>query len=171
MNGTKRRERVLKVLEDKTQPITGSELSVVFNVSRQIIVQDIALLRAQGEKIISTANGYLIYKIKTSTCKRVFCVQHEDSAIEDELLTIVDNGGHVLNIIVSHVVYGEISVDLLLGSRRQVKDFMVKTRENEFVPLMVLTKGEHYHTVEANTEEILDEIEEELREKGYLVQN
>lgn len=170
MDGAARREALLEVLNEANEPLTGSELSKRFDVSRQVIVQDVALLRAQGATIISTAGGYLIYTIKDDTCKRVFCVNHPEEAIKDELFVIVDNGGHLLNTIVDHAIYGEISVDLHLGSRRQVYDFMSKTDYNGFKPLMSLTTGAHYHTVEADSEAILDDIENELREKGYLVE-
>lgn len=170
MDGTTRREAILEALNDNNGPITGTELSKRFDVSRQVIVQDVALLRAQGQTIISTADGYLTYTIKDDTFKRVFCVSHPEEAIKDELFVIVDNGGHLLNTIVDHAIYGQISVDLHLGSRRQVYDFMSRTEYNGFVPLMSLTKGAHYHTVEADSEAILDDIENELRTKGYLVE-
>lgn len=170
LDGTERREQILDKLNASSGPLTGTVLSKIFDVSRQIIVQDVALLRAQGHKIISTADGYLTYKIKDDTFKRVFCVTHPVEAIEEELLIVVDNGGHLLNTIVDHSIYGEITVDLHLGSRRQVFNFMSKTNDNDFVPLMSLTHGAHYHTVEADSEAILDDIETELREKGYLVE-
>lgn len=169
MNGLTRRNGLLEQLKKREEPITGSTLSKIYEVSRQIIVQDIALLRAQGHKIISTADGYMSYKIKEGTCKRVYCVTHPEEAIEEELLIIVDNGGNLLNTIVSHSIYGEISIDLHLGSRRQVSDFIAKVKSTEFVPLMTLTGGAHYHTVEADTEAILNDIEEELDRKGYIV--
>lgn len=170
MDGLERRDMIMEVLREKTQAITGTQMAKMFEVSRQVIVQDVALLRAQGVEIISTSEGYRIYKVKTDTFKRVFCVKHPEEAIEDELYIIVDNGGLLLNTIVSHLAYGEISVDMHLSSRRQVNDFLIRTLSKEFVPLMTLTKGNHYHTVEAKSESILDVIEKELRQKGYLVE-
>ncbi len=170
MLGKERREKILETLYDSNTPITGSQLATMYGVSRQVIVQDVALIRAAGYTIVSTADGYLIYKIKENTHKRVFCVNHTNDQLEEELLIIIDNGGHVLNIIVDHILYGEISVDLHLASRRQVKAFVERTSEGDFVPLMSLTKGDHYHTIEADSEEILDDIEKELDEKGFLIQ-
>lgn len=168
MDGATRREQIIKELNQSKISITGSELSKKFGVSRQVIVSDVALLRAQGNEIISTADGYMTYKIKLNTFKRVFCVLHPNEGIEDELLIVVDNGGHLIDTIVTHVIYGEIVVNMHISSRRQVQDFMRRTRENEFVPLMALTQGAHYHTVEADSEEILDLIQGELEAKGYL---
>jgi transcriptional regulator of NAD metabolism len=171
MDGLERRNHIMSLLEKNMSPTTGTHLAKLLEVSRQVIVQDVALLRAQGYEIISTSEGYLVYKIKKDTLKRVLCVTHSDEAIEEELYLIVDNGGMVLNVIVSHKVYGEISVDLHLGSRRQVDDFISKTKTKSFVPLMSLTNGAHFHTIEAESEEILDNIENDLRIKGYLVEN
>lgn len=169
MIGQERREQVVGKLLETTEPITGSDLARELGVSRQVIVQDIALLRAKGHSIISTADGYLMTAKDGGLHQRVFCVKHPDGAMEDELYSIVDNGGQIINIIISHIVYGEISVDLYLSTRRQVERFLAKTKNVDFIPLMSLTGGEHYHTVSAATEKQLDDIEEELREKGYLV--
>ena len=169
MDGTIRRKKILADLEASSHPIKGSDLAKTYGVSRQVIVQDVALLRATGATIVSTADGYIIYSANEDSCKRVFCVTHSDVELEEELLIFVDNGGRVLNIIVEHVVYGEIVVDLHLNTRRQVKAFIDKTGNNEFKPLMALTKGNHYHTIEADSEEILNDIEEELMMRGFLV--
>lgn len=170
MDGTIRRNRILADLEISSTTIKGSDLAKTYGVSRQVVVQDVALLRATGAPIVSTADGYIIYSANVNSCKRVFCVTHNDVELEEELLIFVDNGGHVLNIIVEHVVYGEIVVDLHLKTRRQVNTFIEKTSGNDFTPLMVLTKGNHYHTIEAESEIILDAIEEELKVKGFLVE-
>jgi len=169
MDGTDRRSKILKALEGSERAIKGSDLAQSYGVSRQVIVQDIALLRATGVSIISTAAGYVIYSANENFYRRVFCVRHSDDELEEELYIFVDNGGRVLNIIVEHVIYGEIVVDLHLTTRRQVKSFIEKTEANEFTPLMVLTKGDHYHTIEGDSEEILDDIEEELKARGFLV--
>lgn len=97
-------------------------------------------------------------------------VRHTDEQIEDELCTIVDNGGKVLDVIVIHEIYGEISAGLILRNRRDVYDFVAKIKENKTVPLKGLTGGVHLHTVEADSEEILDKIGKKLREKNYLIE-
>lgn len=171
MKGSERRELILRELNRTDGPVTGTSLAKQFKVSRQVIVSDIALIRAQGLEIIATADGYMTYRVKEDTYKRVYCVQHPNEAIEDELLLIVDNGGHLLNTIVTHAIYGEIVVNMHISSRRQVTDFLARTRSNDFVPLMSLTHGAHYHTVEADSESVLDEIEAELDKLGYLVRD
>ena len=169
MEGSKRREEIIQLLSATAKPMTGADLAKQCDVSRQVVVQDIALIRAQGVKVTSTARGYIITDPKSNTAKRVFCLNHPADAMEEELFTIVDNGGHIMNIIVEHQIYGEITADLHLATRRQVEAFIKETKTHEFVPLMSLTGGEHYHTVEADSEDILDDIEAELKEKGFLV--
>ena len=73
-----------------------------FGVSRQVIVQDIALIRAAGYEIISTNRGYILNQPKT-VC-RIFKVQHTDEQLEEELNTIVDLGGCVDNVMIHHRV-------------------------------------------------------------------
>lgn len=170
MEGKERRELILALLSNMEEAITGTSLANQFNVSRQVIVQDIALLRAQGTQILATSDGYRIYQNK-NTVKRAYLIKHSKDDIKDELKTIVDLEGNILNVVVFHPVYGEISADLMIGSRRAVKKFMDKLEENKFIPLMHLTGGEHVHVVEAESEEILDEIEHELAIKGYLIKS
>ncbi|MBC7959662.1 MAG: transcription repressor NadR [Vallitaleaceae bacterium] len=170
MDGKERREALSEILNQHTEAFTGTSLAKKFGVSRQVIVQDIALLRAQGLQVISTSEGYRIYKIKKETVKRAFFVKHSMEDIEEELNTIVDLEGNVLNVVVTHPVYGEISVDMMLGSRRSIRKFMDKLEAHHFVPLMYLTGGEHLHVVEAESDEILDDIEAALAKKGFLVQ-
>ncbi|NDL68061.1 transcription repressor NadR [Anaerotalea alkaliphila] len=168
MEGLKRREKILEMLEGSGEPIKGHELGIVLGVSRQVIVQDIALLRAQGKGIISTSEGYMAYRIKGNTCKRVLCVRHGTEQMEEELNTIVDLGGHVLNVVITHPVYGDISAAMMLRSRKNVEDFLQRALDKDFIPLMDLTGGVHYHTIEAESEEALDEIERRLIEKKLL---
>ena len=78
-------------------------------------------------------------------------------------------GGHVLEFMVEHGVYGDINVALIIRNRIDVKDFVDKIQEIGASPLMGLTNGMHYHTVQAYSEEVLDLIEKQLSEKGYLI--
>ncbi|HAB62229.1 MAG TPA: DNA-binding transcriptional regulator, partial [Lachnospiraceae bacterium] len=138
-------------------------------VSRQVIVQDIALLRAVNKNILSTTKGYLLYYQEAEKVNRCFMVKHTNDLIEDELCTIVDHGGKVLDVIVLHDIYGEIRTDLIISNRKDVYDFVKKVNEKQTVPLKELTDGTHLHTVEADSENVLDNIEVALREKGYLI--
>lgn len=169
MDGEQRRQKLLELLEQSDKPLSGSALASLLGVSRQIIVQDIALLRAGNRDILSTARGYTLYTPPSRRCNRCFIVNHTDEQTEDELNTIVDMGGKVLDVFITHPIYGSITADLLLSSRQDVADFVGKTRAFHSRPLKELTYGIHYHTVEAASETILDSIEKVLAEKKYLL--
>lgn len=168
MTGEERRERILDLIRGAKKPRSGTALAEECQVSRQVVVQDIALLRAAGHPIFSTTRGYLLEQ--PVSVSRVFQVKHTDSQIEDELNTIVDMGGFVRDVYVEHGVYGKLQAELSIGSRRQVLDFLEQIRSKEAHPLNNLTSGEHCHTVEADSEQILDIIGQALKEKGYLVE-
>ncbi|BCJ96837.1 transcriptional regulator [Anaerocolumna cellulosilytica] len=169
MEGKERRELLIKLLTESRDPISGTELAKKLGVSRQVIVQDIALLRAVNKNILSTTKGYMIYLQEEQKVNRAFLVKHTTDEIEDELCAIVDNGGKVLNVIVSHDLYGEIAADLIIKNRQDVYDFVKHVKSKNTVPLKELTDGIHLHTVEADSEEILDKIEAALKMKKYLV--
>lgn len=170
MTGEERRDKIIEILKNSDEPVSGAELARRLNVSRQVIVQDIALLRAVNRNIISTTKGYLLYYQESQKVNRCYLVKHSDEEIEDELCTIVDNGGKVLDVIVLHDIYGEISTGLIIKNRQDVYDFLEKLRSHKTIPLKDLTGGVHLHTVEADSEAVLDSIEKKLREKHYLVE-
>ncbi|WP_343210191.1 transcription repressor NadR [Anaerolentibacter hominis] len=169
MEGGARRETIIHILEQERQPISGAELARRLGVSRQVIVQDIALLRAIDKNILSTTRGYLYFSPHREKVNRCFPVRHTTEEIEDELCTIVDLGGKVLDVIVSHEIYGQIAADLVIANRQDVYDFVNKVKLKKTVPLKELTEGIHYHTVEADSEETLDRIQEALQGKNYLL--
>ena len=177
MTGSDRRQEILKNIKESDRPVSGSKLAKDYDVSRQVIVQDIALLRASGYDIISTNRGYVL---EGQTCaERVFKVRHTDEQLETELCTIVDLGGQVKNVMVNHKVYGHIEAELGITSRRKVKEFtkivgkdISQTKlSGKSTPLKNITSDYHYHTVTADSEETLGMIEEELRKLGFLVEN
>lgn len=170
MSGSERRDQIIRMLSEAKHPVSGKELAGHFAVSRQVIVQDIALLRATNKNILSTNKGYFLYNPgkDPQKPKRSFCVQHTTEQMQDELYTIVDYGGKVLDAVVEHDIYGQITVDLMLCNRMDVDEFMERIRKSKSQPLNVLTGGKHWHTVEADTEPMLQVIGEKLREKGYL---
>jgi len=143
-------------------------LAEKFEVTRQVIVQDIAIIRASGNNIVSTNRGYYLNEERT---QKVFKVKHNDREINKELNAIVDLGGRVKDVIVHHKVYGEIKKDLNCSSRRDVKLFLEKMNEEKSKPLDVLTGGVHFHTVVAENEEIIEEIEIVLKELGFLIED
>lgn len=169
MTGSDRRQEILKNIKESDRPVSGSKLAKDYDVSRQVIVQDIALLRASGYDIISTNRGYVL---EGQACaERVFKVRHTDEQLETELCTIVDLGGQVKNVMVNHKVYGHIEAELGITSRRKVKEFLADIESGKSTPLKNITSDYHYHTVTADSEETLGMIEEELRKLGFLVEN
>lgn len=169
MTGEERRREILDSIKTANDPISGSVLAEKYHVSRQVIVQDIALLRAANYDIFSTTKGYVINQPLTVT--RVIKVVHTDEQIEEELNTIVDMGGRVLDVFINHEVYGLLRVDLRISSRRGVKAFVKDINNGKSSPLKNLTSGEHWHTIAADTEQVLDFVEEELKERGYMVKD
>ena len=167
MEGQMRRDTIIKMLGEKGKPLSGTELAKELGVSRQVIVQDIALIRAAGYDVIATNRGYICSSPVRET--RVFEVNHTDEQMQDELNTIVDFGGVVLDVIVRHEVYGELRAELNISSRNKVALFMEEIRQGKSRPLKNITSGEHFHTVSADSAQTLDLIEEELRKKDYLV--
>ena len=171
MDTENRRYQILKLLENQHKPVSGTVLSKLFGVSRQVVVQDIALLRAENKEIISTNKGYVLIKAgnDSENEKRVFRVKHDLENMQEELNCIVDNGGYVLDVLVDHDLYGQISGQLQLHNRADVAEFINKVKVSKSKPLKVLTDDIHYHTVEAKSVEILDRIERKLDELGMLV--
>ncbi len=167
MTGKERRDSIIKMISGKS-PVSGGSLSKSLDVSRQIIVSDIALLRAEGYDIISTNRGYFLNSPSGATI--VVKVNHTDEQTEDELNTIVDLGGTVIDVFVHHKVYGKISADLNIRSRRNVKEFIENIKSGKSTPLKNITSNYHYHTISAENEEVLNIIVEELKNKGYLVE-
>lgn len=171
MDGNNRRKKLEELLLQKKEPVSGTDLAKILNVSRQVIVQDIALLRACNKNILSTYKGYLIFQNEATASRptKTFYVNHNDQQMKEELYTIVDNGGNVLDVIVDHPIYGQIIVDLIINSRADVDEFCEKMEKENSRPLNELTNGCHYHTVTAADEKTLLRIEAKLQEKGYLI--
>ena len=166
MSAISRRETIVQLLRTSSVPVSGAALSKQCHVSRQIIVQDISWLRAAGYEILSTTKGYLLHTPPAST--RMFFVQHTDAQIEDELTTIVDLGGTVLDVSVKHEVYGELKAPLYISSRLQITEFLESLKDRQAPPLKNLTGDKHRHTVEADSEHTLNLIQQALAQKGYL---
>lgn len=167
-NGEQRREQLLQQLTDSTTPVSGTSLAETYHVSRQVIVQDIALLRAAGHRILSTNRGYLCQT--SSSVTKVFHVRHTNEDIEEELNMMVDCGCTVLDVFVHHKVYGPFRAPLMIRSRREVQDFLQHIQSGLSAPLNNITSGYHYHTIEADTEEILGLLEQKLKARGFLVE-
>ena len=166
MKGEERRTKLLDILSSSNSPVSGGTLSKELDVSRQIIVQDISLLRANGATIFSTNKGYLLQEEKKYS--RVFKVYHSDDQVEEELSTIVDAGGQIRDVFVYHKVYGVLKADMGIKSRRDIRSYMEEISSGKSSLLKNVTSGDHYHTIDAESEEILDAIQAELQQKGFL---
>ncbi len=167
MKAEDRRKEIALYLMSKSEPSSGTELAERFHVSRQIIVQDIALLKAQGYEVVSTHYGYVIQK--SPLVERVFKLFHKREQTREELLTIVNNGGTVVDDFVWHKVYGRIEAKLNIFSEYHIDKFLEGVRTGKSTELMDITGGYHYHTVRADSEETLKTIEDALKSKGFLV--
>lgn len=166
MKAADRRKAIADLLLSSTEAISGGKLSEEFGVSRQIIVQDITVLKGSGYDIISTHNGYIIQKSPLK--ERVFKVYHTTEETEDELNTIINLCGTVVDVFVWHKVYGKMTAPLNIFSSLHIKQFIEGVRSGKSIELMNITGGYHYHTVRAESEPILDEIEQALKAKNYI---
>ncbi|MCM1569090.1 MAG: transcription repressor NadR [Roseburia sp.] len=172
MNSEMRRKEIITYLETKTAPVNGMELARHFHVSRQVIVQDIALLRAENKNILSTNKGYLLFhpQEKHVGCTAVLTMKHTAEDTLEEMRSIVEFGGRMLDVSIDHDLYGQIRVDLVINDMQDAEDFCRKLKQSTSRPLKELTEGCHYHTVQAPSEKALALIRQELREKHILLE-
>lgn len=167
MKVAERRKAIVNLLLSADAPIPGSELAQKFEISRQIIVQDITVLKGMGYEILSTSQGYIMQK--SPLVERVFKVRHTTEQTEEELSCIVNLGGTVVDVFVWHKVYGKVGASLNIFSQMHIRQFLEGVRTGQSTELMHITGGYHYHTVRADSEAILDRIEVALVERGYIV--
>ena len=169
MKNTDRRREIVGMLIAEKKAVAGEDLAAKFGVSRQIIVKDINILREEGYGIVSTHYGYLF---RTSPLKsRDFKVKHSTEETERELLLMIEPGATVENVYVWHKVYGKIEAPLIIYTTSQINDFIEGVRSGKSTELMNITGGYHFHTVRADSDEILDRVESALRDAGYLVED
>lgn len=168
MDSACRRNQIVSILKEAGTVMTGAELSKQCNVSRQIIVGDVAILRAQGMAIISTPRGYQLIPSDTGGIQHVFVCCHDKNKTEAELNAIVDNGGIVHNVVVEHEVYGNLEGTLNLHSRRDVTQYMKRMEESHAQLLSAISGGIHTHLVEANSQEDMEAIGQALETLGVL---
>ena len=171
MTGEERRAQILQKLKEQGPPLSGTALAKLFHVSRQVIVQDIALMRAENHAILSTNKGYLYRteQLENNQPKRVFYVKHTTEQVLEEFTIVTDLGGKILDVAVEHEIYGQIRVDLLIETRQDAVDFSERLLNCKDNPLKVLTDDCHYHTVAAPSEKLLDLIQQDLKTKGFLL--
>ena len=168
MTGDQRREEIIRILKNADAPVSGLALSKSLEVSRQVIVQDIALIRAKDIDIYSTNRGYVLNEKKEVS--RILKVFHEDDEVETELQAIVDLGGQVKDVFVYHKAYGVLKAEMNIRSRRDIANYMADIKSGKSTLLKNVTSGYHYHTITADDENTLDLIQEELGRLGFLAQ-
>ena len=166
MSGEERRSQLLTALTQSHTPISASALADRFGVSRQVIVQDVALLRANGTDILATHRGYVLTEPEGIT--RVFKVVHADDDVKKELFLYVDAGAVVKDVFISHKVYGTIRAEMNIRSRQDVLRFLEQISTGSSALLKNVTSGYHYHTITAPDKKTLDLIESQLKEEGFL---
>lgn len=169
MNSKERRKYIEELLIKRGEPQKGQNLAKELGVTRQIIVKDIAILRAEGANIIATPEGYIIPSDNKQKVKRIIAVSHRAEEIEDELTCIVKFGGTIEDVIIEHPVYGEIKGMLMIKTLYDVQRFIEKCSKLSAEPLSTLTRGVHIHSIEADNEEIMERILSELKARNYLI--
>ncbi len=169
MDAQQRRMAIAQVLERADGPVSAAVLAGEFSVSRQIIVGDIALLRAGGADITATPRGYVIPHARAGRCYTLAC-RHEGGQMEEELNAIVDHGCTVLDVVVEHPIYGQLTGQLNLSNRYEVGQFIARCREEAAAPLSQLTEGIHLHTVLCPDEQALARVRQALRALGVLLE-
>lgn len=169
MEGESRRKSIIDVLKEANKPLSGTELAKILGVSRQCIVTDIALLRATSEEIIATNKGYIYNPSSKRKNRVVIKVSHKNEDIFDELCTIIDYGGKLVDIYVPNLAYGDIVANISINNRIDAGNYAEKFVDGASKHLSELTGGLHYHTIEADDEIALIRIQKALNDKGYLV--
>ncbi len=166
--GESRRQAILTDLTEADGPLNATRLAEKYGVTRQIIVADIALLRAAGAPIRAEHRGYVLDRGHSGITRQLVC-RHSKEGVTDEFYAIVDNGGRVLDVQVEHSIYGTISAQLSIASRFDADEFVRLAGDTGASQLADLTGGVHIHTVCAPSEDALARIENKLSELGILV--
>lgn len=151
MSSSQRQALIINRLQQASKPITGSEFAKEANVSRQVIVQDISILKVKKEPIIATSRGYVLESANEDMYQQIIAVNHTPDQTEEELNIIVDHGVTVKNVTVEHALYGEITASIMVSNRIEVSQFIQKMSETKSPYLSTLTEGIHLHTIEADS--------------------
>lgn len=171
MPTTERQDFILDLLKKATTPLTGSEIAKMTNVSRQIIVQDISILKAKKEPVVATSQGYIyLHEEKGQPLEQMTIVcNHTPEETEQELYILVDHGVSVKDVIIEHPVYGDLTASIRVSNRKEVDQFIRKIKETNSSYLLTLTGGIHLHTLEADSYDKLDAACRDLQKAGFLV--
>ena len=169
MDALERRKVIACRLEQSDGPVSATALAKECGVSRQIIVGDVALLRAGGMDIAATPRGYILPSHAPGLI-RTLAARHHGDQMEAELNAIVDQGCTVLDVIVDHPIYGQLTGPLNLSNRYEVGQFISRCQEEAAAPLSLLTEGIHLHTVLCPDEGAFARVQEALRQLGVLLE-
>lgn len=167
MSSKERQYMIINALKESTIPIAGRQFAEQANVSRQVIVQDVSILKAKGEPIIATSQGY-IYQ-RSSKFKHIIAVKHSPEQVREELNIIVDHGVTVRDVIIEHAVYGDLTASIMVSNRKEVECFIKKIEENQAAYLATLTDGIHLHTLEADSMDKIKDACQALQEANILI--
>lgn len=170
MKSDERRKKIIEYLESRSEPVSGSALAGIFNVTRQVIVQDMAVLRAGSSNIIATSQGYMMLPGRKLYTERVACSHTTFGELKDELMTFIECGCKVVDVIVEHPIYGELKGNLMLSNSNEVDEFLDAVKSGSAELLSRLTKGVHIHTIEAINKESIEKARDILKQKKILVE-
>lgn len=170
MEAAQRRETIRQILSESSAPVSAGVLAEKMHVSRQVIVGDVALLRASSVPIAATPRGYIMERTdaRPGEILRTVACQHGRENIAEELYAIVDNGCGILDVTVEHAVYGQISGRLQIFSRFDADDFLRNLAKSKSLPLCDLTGGVHLHNISCPSEEAYRRVLAILKQKGIL---
>lgn len=171
MQAKDRRQVILDKLLQSAIPLKGIDLANQLGVTRQIIVKDIALIRASGSDIIATPEGYIMKSNNSGLLRKVIPVVHTQDDIEDELMTMIKYGAIVESVIVSHNIYGEIKCNLMIKNIIDIENLISKFKKHNAEPLSSISSGVHLHTILVSDEEVYTNIVKELKTKKYYIES
>ncbi|KKE80171.1 transcription repressor NadR [Oceanobacillus caeni] len=171
LSSSERQELIIHSLKGANKPITGTEFARKANVSRQVIVQDVSLLKAKGEPIVATSQGYIYLNEKESENKEkmVIVCRHSPEQTPEELFLIVDHGVTLKDVIIEHPVYGDLTASLRISNRFEANQFLQKIKNTKASYLSNLTDGVHLHTIEADSIKKLESVCIDLERAGILI--
>ena len=168
MDAQQRRQIIARRLGESAAPLSAAALARELNVSRQVIVGDVALLRAGGLDITATPRGYLLPRPPAGVA-RTFACRHRADQMEEELNAMVDQGCTVLDVIVEHPIYGQLTGPLRLSSRYEVAQFVARCQDQAAAPLSQLTEV-HLHTVLCPDPDAAGRVRDALERLNFLYQ-
>lgn len=173
MEPSDRRNEIVAILKKENTPVSATALAKQLQVSRQIIVGDVALIRASGVTITATPKGYVLHKLSTTEQRYLGQLACAHTAVETqhELYAVVDNGGELIDVVVEHPIYGELTGQLNIASRHDADLFLKSIHKTNANLLSELTAGVHLHTIACKDKQTFMRIKQQLDELGILYQD